>query len=144
MRSHHERDLNGRVADALHHQDPVRVENSVGPGTPDLNYNGGWIEDKYLPGWPKRASTPVRVRHFVREQRGWIMKRCASGGRVHVVIQVGAEVFVFDGRAAAQFLGSWTRGQMYDNAALVMNPWNGLRLREFISQCDKDRMGSCR
>jgi|SRR6185436_3970508 len=42
--------------------DPVRVENPIHPGTPDVNLcTGAWIELKCLACWPVRASTVVRI-----------------------------------------------------------------------------------
>lgn len=134
-----ERDLNDRLRAALAGWDPVRVENAVGVGTPDINYVSGWIESKQLPEWPKRPETPVRVEHYVPAQRGWHVKRTSAGGRVHVVIEVADTVMVFDARLAAQFLGDWTKDEMLRNALLVMRPWDKRTFRAFIQECDKSR-----
>ena len=62
--------------------DPVRIENAVEAGTPDVNYVGGWIELKYLPKWPARATTPIKIAHYTKEQRVFAKRRNAAGGRV--------------------------------------------------------------
>lgn len=140
-----ETDVNNCVRVALAGLDPVRVENALGSGTgtPDVNYVGGWIEDKYLPAWPKKANSIVRVRHYTPEQRAWHIKRCNAGGRVHVVIEVAGEWFVFDGRTAAANLGvHWTRYDMGAFTLLYMSQWDAARFRRFIDRCDSDRVGS--
>lgn len=134
-----ERNLNDRVMDALRGFDPMRVENAVGPGTPDIEYIGGWIEDKQLKAWPSRADTPVRVPHYTTQQRAWHSCRRRAGGRVHVVIEVARDVFVFDAADAASGLGHWTREQMERRALLKMSPWNRETFRKFIVQCNADR-----
>lgn len=127
-----ETDLNARIQGAIRHRDPVRVENSVGPGTPDIEYIGGWIESKMLPRWPKRAGTVVRVAHYRPDQRGWHVRRRMAGGVVYVVIQIADDVLVFDALDAAKGLGFWTREQMNRIAVCVMYPWDAGKFRRFI------------
>lgn len=127
-----ESDLNDRLRGAIRHRDPVRVENSVGPGTPDISFIGGWIESKFLPRWPKRANTVVQVRHYVPEQRAWHVKRRTAGGVVFVVIQIANDVLVFDAMDAAKGLGFWTREEMNRIAKCVMYPWDAGKFRRFI------------
>lgn len=136
-----ESDLNKRLQSALSHRDPVRVENAVGPGTPDIEYVGGWIESKLLKQWPKRLDTIVQVRHYVPEQRAWHVKRRKAGGRVHVVIQIGDDVLVFDAMDAAQGLGFWTRAEMNRIAVYVLCPWDAGKFRRFI---DGLKPGECK
>lgn len=132
QRRRSETDLNGDVQRALRGLDPCRVENAVGPGTPDINYSGGWIEDKFLRTWPKGENTLVRVPHYKPEQRAWHVKRRCAGGVVHVVIEVVGEVFVFDAAVAAQHLGFITRRQMYNLAELSMRKWDGDAFRKYV------------
>lgn len=135
-----ETDLNKRIRSALHGRDPVRVENAVGPGTPDIEYIGGHIESKQLPAFPKRPETVVAVDHYVQAQRAWHVRRCKAGGRVHVVIEVAGETFVFDALAAAQHLGvDWARLDMIRESLLYMHKWNRATFRAFINKCDADR-----
>lgn len=129
-----ETDTNDRIRGAIIHRDPTRVENSVGPGTPDINFIGGWIESKFLDAWPKRAKTVVRVPHYRPDQRAWHVKRCAAGGIVFVVIQIGDDVLVFDGMDAAKGLGFWTREEMNRIAKCVMYPWDAGKFRRFIDR----------
>lgn len=132
-----EHELNGRVRAALKGFDPRRVENAVGPGTPDINFTGGWIEDKWLAAWPVRSGTVVKVPKYKPEQRSWHTRRRAAGGTVWVVIEIGDErtgdVLVYDAALAAQCLGFWTKDQMLDRALLHMHPWNGRTFRKFIT-----------
>jgi hypothetical protein len=135
-----ETDLNKQIMSALAPWDPHRVENSVGPGTPDIEYIGGHIESKQMPRWPKRLKTVFKVPHYTPQQRSWHIGRCEAGGRCHVVIQVETTVLVFDARLAAQHLGiDWTKGDMLGYALLILNPWDRGRFRQFINQCNVDR-----
>lgn len=126
-----EKDLNADVMDALLGLDPVRVENSVGEGTPDINWSGGWIEDKYVPAWPKRPTTTVAVPKYTTEQRAWHVRRVNAGGFVWVVIRVGQnDTFVFSGLQAARHLGvDWTRRDMAEQSILWLNPWDRNKFR---------------
>jgi hypothetical protein len=133
-----EHDLNTRMRAALKGYDPRRVENSVGPGTPDVNFTGGWIENKWLAAWPVRSGTVVKVPKYVKEQRSWHIRRRAAGGTVFVCIEIGDEhkgdVLVYDAAIAAKGLGFWTKDQMLKNAMLHMHPWNGRQFRSFMQQ----------
>lgn len=130
-----ETDLNHKIQHAIRHLDPVRVENVVGPGFPDIEYIGGTIESKLIQRWPKRVDTIVRVPHYRPDQRAWHVKRRKAGGRCHVVIQVDTTVFVFDAFIAAQGLGFWTRQQMASHCKWMSNPWDGEQFRRFIDAC---------
>lgn len=131
-----EKDLNADVMDALGGLDPVRVENSVGEGTPDINWRGGWIEDKYVKSWPKRAATVVAVPKYTTEQRAWHMRRTNAGGFVWVVIRVGqSETFLFSGLQAAKHLGvDWTREDVNREAIRKYHPWDRNRFRDFFQK----------
>ena len=103
-----------------------RIENGVALGTPDVNYcirgQAGWIELKFLPEWPKRSTTLVRVDHFTKEQRIFLHNYSMAGGRCFVWVQVKDEYFLFDGLIAAMFLG-------YDS-----NSDNGWRRKDFTEK----------
>lgn len=97
--------------------DLVRVENSAWPGTPDVSYclDGveGWIELKQVEKWPIRPATPLRVEHFTAQQRAWLTRRSVAGGRVWVLLRVGVEWLLFEGRVAASLLGNVPRAVLY-------------------------------
>ena len=94
------------------HQDPDACENGASPGCPDVNYLHGWIELKVLPGWPMRDATPVRVSTFTPQQRLWLRRRRAVGGRAHLLLVVGSEWLLFDGAVAARELGQATKAEL--------------------------------
>lgn len=88
----------------------MRIENLVEPGTPDVNYRDGWIELKYIPAWPKRAETMVKIDHYTPQQRAWAIRRGHVGGKVSLLLVVGDEWLLFSGKDAAYWLGeTWTR-----------------------------------
>lgn len=103
------------VMDALRPLHAVRVENRVGPGTPDLNYLGGWIELKELPSWPT-GEWKVRIPHFTPEQKLWLRARVRSGGKAHLLLKVGAEWLLFDGVVAGESIGECTADELRKRA----------------------------
>lgn len=108
--------MRSRVTHALRPLDAMAVENSVQPGTPDVEFIGGWIELKSLAEWPKRADTPVVVGHFNQFQRMWLTRRCKRGGRAWLVLRVGTEWLVLDGAVAAATVGTATRRELIEAA----------------------------
>jgi len=94
--------------------DPVRIESHISSGVPDVNYVHGWIELKFKDSWPKRERTPLRLEHFTKEQRTWLRKRAAAGGRVFLLLKVGLnEWLLFRGERAAVVVGSLPRADLY-------------------------------
>lgn len=93
-----------------HHEDALNT------GIPDLSYSGGgvhgWIELKWLPAWPKRAETPVRIPHYTKEQKHFLLSRGRAGGRCWLLLRVGKEHLLFD-HEYAQRVGEEDRGWLY-------------------------------
>jgi hypothetical protein len=115
-----------RAAKALGGLDPIRVENPARAGTPDVNYGGwdrfsdthveGWIELKWLRRWPVNAGTVVQVPHFTPQQRSWLLRRHARGGRVHLLLKVDVSWLLFTGDVAAKVLGRVDRRELWEAA----------------------------
>lgn len=119
-----------RVIQVLKPLNAISVENSAYPGTPDVNYVEGWIELKWLPEWPKRETTPVRIPHFTQQQRVWIMKRHIKGGNVFLLLQCRKEWLIFDGPTAFHHVGKVTRNELIDKSVKY---WpNGLKDEELV------------
>lgn len=112
-----ETSMRRRVVEALRPLDAIAVENPAHPGTPDVNYVGGWIELKSADRWPARRETPLRLDHFTNVQRIWIRRRARHGGLVHVLLRVGQEWLLFSAEVAAANLGEATRDALYECAA---------------------------
>ena len=98
--------------------DPVRVENSACPGTPDVNYTGGWIELKHENEWPKRVDTPLRVPHFTPQQRVWLIRRYLKGGRAFMLLRVKHDWLLFDGVTAAKIVGHLSKQELIMHALM--------------------------
>lgn len=97
--------------------DPVRIENIVGSGTPDVNYSHGWIELKYLNAWPVRETTPVTIDHFTPQQRAWLIRRERSGGKAWLLLKVGkTDWLLFSGIDAARYVGKVSRSKLVEVA----------------------------
>ena len=96
-----------------------RHEDSIGAGIPDVSYSlrgtNGWIELKYLPDFPKRAATPVRVRHFTDNQRAFIWGRGKEGGYCWVLLQVDRQYLLFDW-TMAYLIGTLPRDELLARA----------------------------
>jgi hypothetical protein len=112
--------MRSRVVKILEAQDAVAVENPVHPGTPDVNYIEGWIELKHVDQWPANELTPLLIPHFTPQQRVWMMRRSNRGGRVHMLLQVGKEWLLFEGKVAAQEVG---KARMHRLHALAKRRW---------------------
>lgn len=112
--------------------DPVRVENPMQPGTPDVNITLGWIELKFADGWPPKGG-PLRVDHFTKGQRIWLTRRCRNGGKAWLLLKVGEfEWLLFDGRAAAVYLGHEPRERLYE---IVLARWTRKPLLKELQAC---------
>jgi hypothetical protein len=88
--------------------DPVRVENPIGPGTPDVNFIGGWMELKSIEAWPVRDASIVTIKHFTPQQRVWLFKRWKyAPGTTHLLLEVRSvrQLLLFDGNVAALVVG---------------------------------------
>lgn len=93
----------------LRDKDAISVENPVYPGTPDVNYNDGWIELKWLRRWPDNAErSNVLIPHFTPQQRVWLSRRWRKGGNAFLLLQVGLEWMLFDGDTAGKVVGKAT------------------------------------
>lgn len=106
----------------IHILDPHPIENmlSIEKGMPDVEFIGGWAEIKWLPRWPMRKDTPVRIPHYTDDQRRWLRERQAAGERCFLVLQIRREWFVWDADGA-QTIGHQTRQEMIDGALAYWN-----------------------
>jgi len=89
-----------------------RVENLIGPGTPDLYYtlgknSTGWLELKYLDDWPKKRPTPVKIEHYTPQQRNWFRRHGSKGANVFLLLQVNKEYLLFDWETAVKHVGNY-------------------------------------
>lgn len=111
----------------------VSVENGMThPGTPDVSYAGGWIENKAMEHWPVKPETPLRVDHFTPQQRIWLIRRRRAGGRAFLLLTVGRDWLLFDGAVAAECLGKVPQHTLYTLAAAT---WIGTPLAKELIEC---------
>lgn len=99
--------------------DAIPVENGdTKPGTPDVEYIGGWLELKQVPR-PKRETTPIRVPHYTKQQRVWHRRRWFKGGAVFVLIRIGKDWMLIDGDVASKVLGKLPFNELAEQARKV-------------------------
>ncbi len=106
----------------LFHQlglDPVRVENVLRPGHPDVDYTHGNIELKYMERFPVGAATRVRVPKLTGEQVGWLTRRSLKGGLCWLLVRVGKEWYLFPGADVYDVWKGLTQAEWRSRAALV-------------------------
>lgn len=126
----------GRVRKALKGLDPVRVENKVEKGTPDVNIStGSWIELKWQRKAPKRGGI-LRLDHDMTiEQRVWAIRRNHAGGKVFLLLKIKNEWLLFKGEIAAEHLGYATLETLREKA---IKTWkiriNDQELREILTR----------
>lgn len=101
--------------------DPVRVENPIHPGTPDVNCLSCWVELKAIASWPARATSCVSLRWYTPGQRVWLYRRWRAGGRSYLLLEVCStrEWLLFDGDVAAKIVGRATEDGHRTHARLV-------------------------
>lgn len=113
--------------------DPISVENPAYPGTPDVNYVGGWLELKKCPAWPVRPNTPLRIDHYTPQQKVWGLRRRRAGGRSHLLLQVKNDWLLFDADVAKKVVGCSPRNSLERMARAV---WHGkASIQEGLVKC---------
>ena len=127
--------------------DPVRVENPIHPGTPDVNLcDGRWLELKCIPRWPVRATTNVRIAHYTPQQRVWLYRRWkAAPGSTLLLLEVIADRqwLLFDGDVAAKIVGR-TTATVHRTSARAVLAENGLaELPAIFAEVDTSVAGRC-
>jgi Mesyanzhinovviridae DNA helicase len=103
--------------------DPVRVENPIHPGTPDVNLTTGWIELKTIACWPMRATSKVRIPHYTPQQRVFLYRRWKyAPGTTFLLMEVRADRqwLLFDGDVAARIVGRGTASDHRREARAVL------------------------
>lgn len=116
-----ESDQRSKVVRALKAQGAFAVENPCLPGTPDVSYIDGWIELKWLRGWPKREDSPVTIEHYTPQQRVFHVEHWRKGGAVHLLLQVRGTWLLFDGPTAARIVGKVPRAEL---EAAALEHWH--------------------
>lgn len=126
----------GRVRKALKNLDPVRVENKIEKGTPDVNISSGeWIELKWQRKAPKRGGILKLDHDMTQEQRIWAVRRHHAGGKVFLLLKISNEWLLFYGYVAAEYLGKVTLETLREKA---IKTWkiriNDQELREILTK----------
>ncbi len=125
-----------KVLRALRTLDAKAVENTIGNGTPDVNYMEGWIELKWLRSWPVKEDTVVQLPHFTIGQRRWLRNRYNLGGRCWLMLQCRSEWLLFHGLDAHDYVGNLTRQDLYK---VTRARWaKGLKEKELIDCLTRD------
>ena len=123
--------------------DPVRVENPIHPGTPDVNIaDGRWIELKCIPRWPVRASTVVRIGHYTPQQRVWLYRRwkAAPGSTLLLLeVRVDRQWLLFDGDVAAKIVGRKNTAEHRMSARAVLAEHELSELPKIFAEVDAAR-----
>lgn len=97
----------------------VPIENLLAPGTPDVAMVGAWVELKYLPAWPRRHDTIVRVRKWTPAQQAWLVTHERRGGGAFVLLRVDRDWLLFFATDAARLLNRSNECQLRQGAAVV-------------------------
>tara|TARA_R110000868_G_scaffold148839_3_gene371023 strand:- start:7114 stop:7566 length:453 start_codon:yes stop_codon:yes gene_type:complete len=125
--------MRGKVVNLLRSVGGMAVENPACPGTPDVYYMHGWVELKEADDWPVRPTTPLRLKHFTKQQRVWAKTHILKGGVSTVLLKVGRlEWYLLDGLIAADRLGSMTREEIQSASRLT-----------FTQGLDSERLFEC-
>lgn len=129
--------------------DPVRIENPIHPGTPDVNLcDGHWIELKCILRWPVHETSLVRIPHFTPQQRVWLYRRWKyAPGSTLLLLEVHdvGQWLLFDGDVAARVVARGTAAQHCTSARAVLAERELSKLPQILSTINasvKDRTSS--
>lgn len=129
----------------------TRVEDSTRPGYPDIEYriaeklcagkrsalSSGVLELKHLEAWPKRAATPVRIKHLTPQQVHQLELEGRLHGRSYLLLQVGEELLLFPWFRVAQIAKGVPRAELN---ALACHKLTRSRTREGRAAANWQRM----
>jgi hypothetical protein len=124
--------MRSKVIKALKPLHAIPVENSVHPGTPDVNCLAGWIELKWKRNWPVRPTTPLRLPHFTSTQKRWLLKRHALGGNSWLLLQVKRDWLLFTAPQAYQLVGQATKSELMDGCHRRWKSLDPIGLRQTL------------
>ena len=107
-----------------------RIESSAGNGIPDVDFGmagiNGKIELKYIPEWPKRPTTLVKL-PLRPDQKIWIKNRGVIAGNVWALIRIKDDFFLLDWKQAVRLYEqpasrfTWTN----PDPSTVWKRWHG-------------------
>lgn len=111
-----------------YHSRLIRIESTVGAGLPDIIYCidksvTGWIELKYLPSWPKRSSTIIKLRHFTPVQRLFFKKAADWGDRVHMLLRIEDDIMLLTAQEALYNINFLTKYELTANMTARGRHW---------------------
>jgi hypothetical protein len=116
--------------------DPIRVENPIYPGTPDVNHIYGWIELKQIFDWP-RDGLLVRIPHFTPQQRVFLYKRWrAAPGTTFLLLEIRStrQWLLFDGDVAARIVGRAKEDEYRARARAIFDVSDLARLPKILTE----------
>lgn len=124
-----------RVRKAIKELDPVRIENKIEKGTPDVWYTEGAIELKWQRKLPKRGGV-LRLDHdMTLEQRIWAIRRQKAGGKVFLLLKAGKFFILLKGYIAAEYIGKLSLIELQEKAEKVwVNKLVDHELREILTR----------
>ena len=97
----------------------TRIESSAGNGVPDVSIGmqstNAWMELKFIPAWPSRATTKVKL-PLRPEQLLWIKTRGKLSGDVWVFVRIYDTFYLLNHREAAEAVNGWTHDEWAENA----------------------------
>jgi hypothetical protein len=106
---------------------PTRLETSTGNGVPDIAFaiadsknrpieagKFGFMELKYIPKWPKREGTLVKL-PLRPEQKLWLKSRGDLAGNCWVLVRIEDHFFLLDHTEAIEAADGWEQKRYFDN-----------------------------
>ena len=84
--------------------DMYRIENRVSSGMPDIHYidkgSSGWIELKYIEGFPKKGKLRIGLRIA---QHLWHLRYTKNKGQTWILVRVGRKgIYLIDGKYSGE------------------------------------------
>lgn len=115
----------------------TRIESSAGNGVPDVSIGfpnkNVWVELKYIPSWPKRPATLVKL-PLRPEQKHWIKCRGEMSGDVWVLCRIEDDFFLINWYDCPELVTGVTKEEWFTITSESGNWYKRIDFNELVEE----------